>query len=161
VIVDLMMPRKGGYLVLEAIKARPDAPPVVMITANEGVQHRAYAERLGVDDYLRKPFALDRLLASVERPCPLVPAELVPCCPHAKEWAPTGRSPRTSGPCPSCATRTCRRSWACASRARRSAGPRASGWWSCPTATASCCTTAPRPAGGRAAGRRSCCTGWA
>jgi DNA-binding response OmpR family regulator len=77
VVVDLMMPRKGGYLVLEQVKSRPDAPPVVMITANEGAQHRAYAERLGVDDYLRKPFPLDRLLASVERLCPPAAAELV------------------------------------------------------------------------------------
>jgi DNA-binding response OmpR family regulator len=77
VVVDLMMPRKGGYLVLEQVKSRPAAPPVVMITANEGAQHRAYAERLGVDDYLRKPFPLDRLLASVERLCPPAAVELV------------------------------------------------------------------------------------
>jgi DNA-binding response OmpR family regulator len=37
-----------------------------MITANEGSRHRAYAEMLGVDDYLRKPFALDKLLERVE-----------------------------------------------------------------------------------------------
>ncbi len=38
-----------------------------MITANEGGRHRAYAEMLGVDDYLRKPFAMDKLLESVEK----------------------------------------------------------------------------------------------
>jgi DNA-binding response OmpR family regulator len=37
-----------------------------MITANEGSRHRAYAEMLGVDDYLRKPFSLDKLLERVE-----------------------------------------------------------------------------------------------
>ena len=40
---------------------------VIMITANEGSRHKAYAEMLGVDDYIRKPFAMDRLLASVQR----------------------------------------------------------------------------------------------
>jgi DNA-binding response OmpR family regulator len=38
-----------------------------MITANEGGRHKAYAEMLGVHDYLRKPFTMDVLLASVER----------------------------------------------------------------------------------------------
>ena len=39
---------------------------VIMITANEGSRHKAYAEMLGVDDYIRKPFAMDRLMDSVE-----------------------------------------------------------------------------------------------
>jgi DNA-binding response OmpR family regulator len=40
---------------------------VIMITANEGSRHKAYAEMLGVDDYIRKPFAMDRLMESVGR----------------------------------------------------------------------------------------------
>ena len=40
---------------------------VIMVTANEGSRHKAYAEMLGVDDYIRKPFAMDRLMSSVER----------------------------------------------------------------------------------------------
>ena len=72
VVVDMMMPKKSGFLVLEKLKARDaDRPRVIMITANEGSRHRAYAEMLGVDDYLRKPFALDVLLDSVQRLCPL------------------------------------------------------------------------------------------
>jgi DNA-binding response OmpR family regulator len=38
-----------------------------MITANEGSRHKAYAQMLGVDDYLRKPFAMDVLLESVRK----------------------------------------------------------------------------------------------
>jgi DNA-binding response OmpR family regulator len=71
VVVDMMMPRKSGFLVLEKLKQRPgQGPKVIMITANEGARHQQYAEALGVDDYLRKPFALDHLLESVERLCP-------------------------------------------------------------------------------------------
>src|SRR3954463_2414261 len=67
VILDMMMPRMGGYPVLEHFKGKPDAPPIIMITANEGSRHKAYAEYLGVIDYIRKPFAMERLLEAVER----------------------------------------------------------------------------------------------
>jgi DNA-binding response OmpR family regulator len=72
VIVDMMMPKKSGFLVLEKLKrGTSPGPKAIMITANEGSRHRAYAELLGVDDYIRKPFALDRLIESVERLCPI------------------------------------------------------------------------------------------
>jgi DNA-binding response OmpR family regulator len=67
VILDMMMPRMGGYPVLEHFKDKPDAPPIIMITANEGSRHKAYAEYLGVIDYIRKPFAMERLLEAVQR----------------------------------------------------------------------------------------------
>jgi DNA-binding response OmpR family regulator len=67
VILDMMMPRMGGYPVLEHFRGKPDAPPIIMITANEGSRHKAYAEYLGVVDYIRKPFAMERLLEAVER----------------------------------------------------------------------------------------------
>src|SRR6266478_3752129 len=65
VILDMMMPRMGGYPVLEHFRGKPDAPPIIMITANEGSRHKAYAEYLGVIDYIRKPFAMERLLEAV------------------------------------------------------------------------------------------------
>src|ERR671937_1252728 len=67
VILDMMMPRMGGYPVLEHFRDKKDAPPIIMITANEGSRHKAYAEYLGVVDYIRKPFAMERLLESVQR----------------------------------------------------------------------------------------------
>ncbi len=67
VILDMMMPRMGGYPVLEHFRDKPDAPPIIMITANEGSRHKAYAEYLGVIDYIRKPFAMERLLEAVEK----------------------------------------------------------------------------------------------
>ena len=68
VILDMMMPKRSGFLVLEKLRrSRPVPLRIVMITANEGNRHKAYAEMLGVDDYIRKPFAMDRLLDSVQR----------------------------------------------------------------------------------------------
>lgn len=67
VITDMMMPKMGGFPVLEFLKGLPHPPKVIMITANEGGRHKAYAEMLGVDDYLRKPFAMEVLLEAVER----------------------------------------------------------------------------------------------
>lgn len=67
VILDMMMPRMGGYPVLEHFKGKPDAPPIIMVTANEGSRHKAYAEYLGVIDYIRKPFAAERLLEAVQK----------------------------------------------------------------------------------------------
>jgi DNA-binding response OmpR family regulator len=66
-ILDMMMQRMGGYPVLEHFKGKPDAPPIIMITANEGSRHKAYAEYLGVVEYLRKPFAAEKLLAAVDK----------------------------------------------------------------------------------------------
>lgn len=68
IILDMMMPKRSGFLVLEKLR-RTHAVPVrvIMITANEGSRHKVYAEMLGVDDYIRKPFGMDRLLESVDR----------------------------------------------------------------------------------------------
>src|SRR5581483_4099227 len=66
-ILDMMMPRMGGFPVLEHFQGKADAPPIIMITANEGSRHKAYAEYLGVIDYIRKPFAMERLLESVDK----------------------------------------------------------------------------------------------
>lgn len=68
VILDMMMPKRSGFLVLERLRrTRPIPVKVIMITANEGSRHKAYAEMLGVDDYIRKPFPMDRLMDSVDR----------------------------------------------------------------------------------------------
>ena len=67
VILDMMMPKRSGFLVLEKLRrSRPVPLRIIMITANEGSRHKAYAEMLGVDDYIRKPFPMDRLVGSVK-----------------------------------------------------------------------------------------------
>ena len=68
VILDMMMPKRSGFLVLEWLRRNRRVPTrVIMITANEGSRHKAYAEMLGVDDYIRKPFPMTRLIESVDR----------------------------------------------------------------------------------------------
>jgi CheY-like chemotaxis protein len=68
IVLDMMMPKKSGFLVLEKLKTRPGGLiPTIMITGNEGSRHRAYAEFLGVRDYIRKPFALEKLVRSIEK----------------------------------------------------------------------------------------------
>ena len=68
VILVMMMPKRSGFLVLEKLRRTRAVPlKVIMITANEGSRHKAYAEMLGVDDYIRKPFAMERLVESVDR----------------------------------------------------------------------------------------------
>ena len=68
IILDMMMPKRSGFLVLERLKRLGEKKHrIIMITANEGNRHKAYAEMLGVDDYVRKPFPMDRLIQSVAR----------------------------------------------------------------------------------------------
>ena len=65
IVLDMMLPRRSGFLILESIKPGREAgsrPFVIMITANEGKRHQLYAKHLGVDQYLTKPFSMDRLL---------------------------------------------------------------------------------------------------
>ena len=62
VVLDMMLPKRSGFLVLEKIKGREDSPLVIMVTANEGRRHQAYAESLGVDKYMLKPVPLERLI---------------------------------------------------------------------------------------------------
>jgi len=78
VILDMMMQRMGGYPVLEHFKGKADAPPFIMMTANEGSRHKAYAEYLGVVEYIRKPFAMERLLEAVNKALKIEPKPTEP-----------------------------------------------------------------------------------
>ncbi|HYD00387.1 MAG TPA: response regulator [Phycisphaerales bacterium] len=64
VVLDMMLPGRSGFLVLEKIKGEADSPIVIMLTANEGKRHQAYAQSLGVDKYFIKPAPLDALIDS-------------------------------------------------------------------------------------------------
>lgn len=62
VILDMMLPGRSGFLVIEKIKGYEDSPVVVMITANEGKRHKEFAQGLGADLYLQKPMSLPHLV---------------------------------------------------------------------------------------------------
>ena len=77
IVLDMMMPKRSGFLVMESIKPNKDVgtrPYVIMITANEGKRHELYARHLGVDEYLSKPFSLDRMM---EKACELLGGEFI------------------------------------------------------------------------------------
>ena len=61
VVLDMMLPARSGFLALEKIKGNDDSPLVIMVTANDGNRHQAYAQSLGVDGYLIKPVPLGQL----------------------------------------------------------------------------------------------------
>ncbi len=66
VVLDMMLPKRSGFLVLEEL-LESDAPPiVVMVTANEGRRHEDYARRLGVHAYLNKPVPLELLVQTIQ-----------------------------------------------------------------------------------------------
>ncbi|HYE21597.1 MAG TPA: response regulator transcription factor [Tepidisphaeraceae bacterium] len=70
VILDMMLPGRSGFLVLEKIKAkkpRNTKPFVIMITGNQGKRHQMYAETLGANEYFTKPVKLDKLMATAEK----------------------------------------------------------------------------------------------
>jgi DNA-binding response OmpR family regulator len=70
VVLDMMLPGRSGFLVLEKIKAkkpRNSKPFVIMITGNQGSRHKMFAETLGVNEYFNKPVKLDKLIASAEK----------------------------------------------------------------------------------------------
>jgi DNA-binding response OmpR family regulator len=67
VILDLMMPKRSGLLVLEGMREMEQYIPAVMLTGNDGTRHRHYARILGVDAYLTKPVRVELLLRTVKR----------------------------------------------------------------------------------------------
>jgi len=72
VVLDMMLPGRSGFLVLEKLKARERRnanvkPYVIMITGNQGGRHKAFAETLGVAEYFNKPVKMDKLLTTAER----------------------------------------------------------------------------------------------
>ncbi|HEX4796411.1 MAG TPA: response regulator [Humisphaera sp.] len=70
VVLDMMLPKRSGFLVLEKIKSkkpRNAKPFVIMITGNQGARHKMYAESLGVSEYFNKPVKMDKLIAMAEK----------------------------------------------------------------------------------------------
>ncbi len=65
VLLDLMLPNRGGLEVLGALRARGLRTPVLILTARDTVEDRVQGLDIGADDYLVKPFAFPELLARI------------------------------------------------------------------------------------------------
>ncbi len=65
-VLDLRLPKLEGREVLRTLRDRGVAMPVLVLTAQDNVDYKVQALRMGADDYVTKPFALEELLARVE-----------------------------------------------------------------------------------------------
>ena len=65
VVLDVMLPGKDGWTVLQHIRRNGSNVPVLMLTARDAVDDRVKGLNLGADDYLIKPFVWEELLARV------------------------------------------------------------------------------------------------
>lgn len=63
VLLDLGLPGASGLSVLEAMRSRYDATPVLIVTARDKLSDRIRGLDAGADDYIVKPFQLDELYA--------------------------------------------------------------------------------------------------
>ncbi|CAN5521016.1 heavy metal response regulator transcription factor [soil metagenome] len=64
-LVDVMLPAKDGWTVVEELRAQGKLTPILFLTARDSVPDRVKGLELGADDYLVKPFAFTELVARV------------------------------------------------------------------------------------------------
>jgi len=81
IVLDLRLPGMAGAEVLRTLRDRGVATPVLILTAQDALESKVQALRMGADDYVTKPFAFEELLARVEalarRPKAITPPVLV------------------------------------------------------------------------------------
>ncbi len=68
IILDIMLPKKDGYLVCRELRRQGLRTPILMLTARDTVDDRVEGLDSGADDYLVKPFAVKELRAAAARP---------------------------------------------------------------------------------------------
>ncbi|AOA08899.1 MULTISPECIES: heavy metal response regulator transcription factor [Pseudomonas] len=64
-ILDVMLPGRDGWQILQAVRSAGLSIPVLFLTARDAIDDRVHGLELGADDYLVKPFAFSELLARV------------------------------------------------------------------------------------------------
>ena len=64
-LIDVMLPKKDGWSVVEELRAKGVLTPILFLTARDSVPDRVKGLELGADDYLVKPFAFSELVARV------------------------------------------------------------------------------------------------
>ena len=65
VVLDVMLPGRSGFEILQALRQRKVHTPVLILTARDSIDDRVVGLDLGADDYLVKPFAVPELLARI------------------------------------------------------------------------------------------------
>ena len=76
ILLDVMLPRLGGFDVLKELRKRNVETPVIMLTARGQIVDKVVGLKLGADDYVTKPFEMVELLARIEaklRRAPVTP----------------------------------------------------------------------------------------
>lgn len=63
IILDVMLPQRDGFSVLESLRNSGKLTPVIFLTARDSVEDRVRGLEMGADDYLVKPFDLNELAA--------------------------------------------------------------------------------------------------
>jgi len=66
IVLDLMLPKMDGYLLLRAVRGEGLHMPVLILTARSDEAEKVRGFRWGADDYVTKPFSLIELLARVD-----------------------------------------------------------------------------------------------
>lgn len=66
VLLDVMLPGRSGWSLLEELRERGLGTPVIFLTARQAVEERVKGLHLGADDYIIKPFELSELLARID-----------------------------------------------------------------------------------------------
>lgn len=66
IILDLMLPKKGGLDICRDLRQNSIQTPIIMLTAKGQVIDKVLGLKLGADDYMQKPFEMMELLARVE-----------------------------------------------------------------------------------------------
>jgi DNA-binding response OmpR family regulator len=65
VLLDVMLPKRNGYEVLDALRKEGNLTPVLMLSARSAEMDKVMGLDLGADDYIPKPFSVAELLARV------------------------------------------------------------------------------------------------
>ncbi|WP_409943163.1 PleD family two-component system response regulator [Acidovorax sp.] len=77
IFLDIILPGMNGFNALRVIRKMPASQhiPVIMISGNEHATEQFYANRIGADDFMKKPFSRNEIFARIDA---LLDAELVP-----------------------------------------------------------------------------------
>lgn len=91
IFLDIVLPGMNGFAALRTLRKDPVTHqiPIVMISGNEQATEQFYAQRIGADDFMKKPFSRSEVFARIER---LLDANLVPKRPAAPAPSPAPRA---------------------------------------------------------------------